>query len=146
MRTTKLCAALLVSAMSVTACKKTPTAPATPPPPAVSTDASRAVLVNALKDPGSVQWRNEVTGPDGTTLCGEINSKNSMGGYVGFSRFIANPSGFLIIGGKFGTWVMSSNRIPVPEEYSKAAELIDQGTWGGGSKDVYDWFWQANCG
>jgi hypothetical protein len=39
-----------------------------------------------LKDPDSAQFRNvkEFTGP----VCGEVNSKNGFGGYVGFSKFI----------------------------------------------------------
>lgn len=44
-----------------------------------------------LKDPDSAQFRNafysEAIGVPVT--CGEVNSKNSLGGYVGFQRFIA---------------------------------------------------------
>lgn len=35
-----------------------------------------------LKDPQSAQFRNQ------HELCGEVNSKNSFGGYNGFTRFI----------------------------------------------------------
>lgn len=36
-----------------------------------------------LKDPDSAEFRNQ------RGFCGEVNSKNSFGGYVGFKRFIA---------------------------------------------------------
>lgn len=40
------------------------------------------VLAN-LKDPDSAQFRNQ------RGFCGEVNSKNALGGYAGFQRFIA---------------------------------------------------------
>lgn len=36
-----------------------------------------------LKDPGSAQFRNQ------NGFCGEVNSKNALGGYVGYQKFIA---------------------------------------------------------
>ena len=45
-------------------------------------DAKAAVLAR-LKDPDSAEFRN-LNGS-----CGEVNSKNSMGGYSGFERFVA---------------------------------------------------------
>lgn len=107
--------------------------------------ASRALLVSVLKDPSSVMWRNEIKGSDGATLCGEFNSKNAMGGYVGFTRFIANSSGFLVEGGKFNTWAMSSNRIPVPDYMVKSGEMLDGGNKILVPQDTFNWFWQSNC-
>ena len=56
-------------------------------------DRAIAMEVNAeialkkfLKDPDSAQIRNQHGN------CGEVNSKNSFGGYTGFKRFIANPA------------------------------------------------------
>lgn len=40
-----------------------------------------------LKDPSSSQFRSEIF--HGNSLCGEINTKNSYGAYIGFKRFIA---------------------------------------------------------
>jgi hypothetical protein len=40
------------------------------------------VVKNELIDPASAQFKNQ------KGFCGEVNSKNKMGGYVGFSRFI----------------------------------------------------------
>lgn len=46
-------------------------------------DAKRA-LIAVLKDPDSATIRNQ------NGFCGEVNSKNSFGGYTGFRRFISN--------------------------------------------------------
>lgn len=52
-------------------------------------DAQRQVA-DLMKDPESTKFRKSkiVKGDDSIdTLCGEINSKNSYGGYVGFKSF-----------------------------------------------------------
>ena len=51
----------------------------------------RALVIVDLKDPSSVQFRNERMSKS-EWLCGEINSKNSYGAYTGFKRFIAFDS------------------------------------------------------
>ena len=59
----------------------------------------RRQLEAQLKDPGSAEYRNEHLYPRKTdedlSLCGEVNSKNSFGGYVGFRRFMV--SGKLVL-------------------------------------------------
>lgn len=54
----------------------------------------------SLKDPASVQFRgvklSRFKTPDGkpaSIWCGEMNAKNSFGGYVGFSQFFAYDLG-----------------------------------------------------
>jgi len=45
-----------------------------------------------LKDPSSAQFRNVYfhRGADNIPVsCGEVNSKNGFGGYVGFQRFVS---------------------------------------------------------
>lgn len=55
-------------------------------------------LKESLKDAGSAKFRNvfvsrNVNGTDTTdTVCGEVNSKNALGGYAGFKPFVATPS------------------------------------------------------
>lgn len=44
-----------------------------------------------LKDPESVKFRNVNNG------CGELNAKNSFGGYIGFKRFLVKPQTLEII-------------------------------------------------
>jgi hypothetical protein len=43
-------------------------------------------ILESMKDPNSAQFRRIVT--NGVAVCGEVNAKNSMGGYVGFKKFI----------------------------------------------------------
>ena len=47
-----------------------------------------------LKDPESVQFRNAfVSNAIGApVVCGEVNAKNSFGGYMGFQRFVSGGS------------------------------------------------------
>ena len=47
-------------------------------------------LLHRLKDPDSARFRNTFYKKSGYnyTLCGYVNSKNSMGGYVGFRKFL----------------------------------------------------------
>ena len=48
----------------------------------------QAQVLKRLKDPGSAQFRNVVVSDVTNWVCGEVNSKNSLGGYVGFKRFM----------------------------------------------------------
>ena len=52
---------------------------------------AKAAISHDLKDPSSAQFRNiwiayeaEI---DKSTVCGEVNAKNSFGAYVGFAQF-----------------------------------------------------------
>jgi hypothetical protein len=49
------------------------------------------IVRQSLKDPDSAQFRNLRVGWLGG-LCGEVNAKNAMGGYVGFTAFSANDT------------------------------------------------------
>jgi hypothetical protein len=57
-----------------------------------SAEASKQTMLAKVKerlfDPDSAQFRNVQVAPTGDTMCGEVNSKNKMGGYVGFKQFI----------------------------------------------------------
>lgn len=70
-----------------------PTAPAAPPTPeyprAEISSAARNVIRQGSKDPDSLKFRNEFVARPGIH-CGEVNGKNSFGGYTGFKRFITN--------------------------------------------------------
>jgi hypothetical protein len=41
-----------------------------------------------MKDPSSVMLRDTQLSHDGKVVCGQVNARNSYGGYVGFNRFI----------------------------------------------------------
>lgn len=62
-------------------------------------EAQEYVAAN-LKDPPSAQFRAAFVGESkvkddtpSSMVCGEVNGKTSMGGYAGFSRFVASASG-----------------------------------------------------
>lgn len=52
---------------------------------------AQKLVASKLKDPGSAQFRNVRKGTYGR-ICGEVNGKNSYGGYTGFSNFSVNGS------------------------------------------------------
>ena len=49
-------------------------------------------VAGRLKDPLSAQFRETKLSSTGIAVCGQVNSKNSLGGYVGFQNFIATAS------------------------------------------------------
>lgn len=62
--------------------------------PAVAQEAElKAIVLGTLKDPDSAQFRNLRVVSGGAALCGEVNAKNSYGGYNGFKSFVADSEG-----------------------------------------------------
>jgi hypothetical protein len=61
-------------------------------PPEQVLEAAKKSLADTLKDPGSAQFRNVrfVEYLEGVVVCGDVNGKNSYGGYVGFRDFVAS--------------------------------------------------------
>lgn len=59
---------------------------------------AKQTIAAEMIDPSSVQYRNVRTvrqivgGKPVTIVCGEVNSKNRMGGYVGFAKFAYEPT------------------------------------------------------
>jgi hypothetical protein len=49
-----------------------------------------------LKDPDSAKFQNQFVGVSGIP-CGEVNSKNSFGGYTGFQRYMASGGGVVFM-------------------------------------------------
>lgn len=49
---------------------------------------ARVIVLDRLKDPESARFRNERALEGGERVCGEVNAKNAMGGYVGYSAFV----------------------------------------------------------
>jgi len=62
-------------------------------PPAAQRVVANAVA-NQMKDPNSTEFRNwhAFESDNGLIVCGEVNAKNSFGGYVGFVHFVAHAS------------------------------------------------------
>ena len=66
---------------------------------------ARQPVRDLMKDPDSTKFRAESLESDGW-LCGELNSKNEYGAYVGFKKFMSNKKG-----GKIFLQDMSLNEI-----------------------------------
>lgn len=56
-------------------------------PPEKLVAAVKDKIANMLNDPESVRWR-DVRAVSATEVCGELNARNAMGGYVGFTPFV----------------------------------------------------------
>lgn len=56
-------------------------------------EVAKARILDALKDPESARFKEVYVAADGETMCGAVNSKNSMGGYVGFQNFMIEATG-----------------------------------------------------
>lgn len=56
---------------------------------------AKKAVTGVLKDPGSAQFRNlyVVRLTKGMAVCGEVNAKNSYGGYTGFQHFVTGGIG-----------------------------------------------------
>lgn len=52
-------------------------------------EAVREIVKNSLKDPDSALFRDQ------SWTCGEVNAKNSFGGYVGYRKFAVLSDGFV---------------------------------------------------
>ncbi|MBC7860285.1 MAG: hypothetical protein H7Z39_16250 [Burkholderiaceae bacterium] len=64
---------------------------------------ARNAVLAMLKDADSAKFRNVRSVGDGLFVCGEVNAKNSYGGYVGFKKFYFDwPDGLANIDGVDG--------------------------------------------
>jgi len=52
----------------------------------------KRIVIDSLKDPNSAEFK-DLRHLEGKALCGQINAKNSYGGYVGFKAFVADSQG-----------------------------------------------------
>lgn len=50
---------------------------------------AKELIADTFKDPASVKFRNLRITETGEFVCGEVNGKNSYGGYVGYKAFYA---------------------------------------------------------
>lgn len=62
---------------------------------AAATEKARQAVRDAMRDPDSVQFRDEKWNAGTLALCGEFNAKNAMGGYVGYTPFVVPTKGGL---------------------------------------------------
>lgn len=78
---------------------------------------ARTFINDQLKDPSSTQFKNERITKQGW-LCGELNSKNSNGGYVGFKRYIS--------GGRNGTYSIEDHGSIGEQTFEDVTSILDK--------------------
>ena len=102
----------LIAIVMLSACSESPESEA------------KKLISDRLKDPDSVQFRNVVKGPTDKSgkyvLCGELNAKNSMGGYGGFVGFLTtggnvNKPPVFIGDDDYGRLALTSAKRVMPE-------------------------------
>lgn len=62
--------------------------------PAYAKDAvveAKAAIRDALKDPDSAKFKGVFVNPATKAVCGEVNAKTPMGGYMGYRKFYWLP-------------------------------------------------------
>ena len=66
----------------------------------VVVEKSKQMVLSKLKDPESARFRNQkiIEFRGGKLLCGEVNAKNSYGGYVGFLPYMASRGYVILMG------------------------------------------------
>ena len=85
-------------------------------------ESQRDIVRHSLKDPTSAQFRNVRSGKLQNSVCGEVNAKNSYGGYVGFRKFAVEGEVAYL-----EPRSCSDVRIPTPEEnLNMSAEELRQ--------------------
>ena len=115
----------------------------------------RTGLTQSLVDADSAQFRGERVAAGGTVVCGEFNSKNRMGGYAGFRRFISTSGGaFAIDGEAIATWDNSTDAIVAALD-AKAAALRTARATGSDAPDfrieadvnrkLFEDLWRTHC-
>ena len=102
----------LLAAVAFTACALVAHAadrkPAKQSPEHMLMASLREQLVLRLKDAESARFKGEFLSLSDSadapikSLCGEVNAKNSYGGYVGFKRFVVTSEGMVSIEGPDG--------------------------------------------
>lgn len=70
-----------------------------------STALAQRHVQERLKDPGSAMFRNVTFNPTTGSVCGEVNARNSYGGYTGYSYFWLR----IVDGSPEGLWIDSGN-------------------------------------
>lgn len=112
----------------------------------------RSAVSGVLLDPQSAQFRNEKI-TEGGLYCGEVNSKNRMGGYVGFNRFIVrtkDSAGVLEPGVEIGAGLYGSELLLAELGYrrnppAEIAGLSEPDFTDATRRLAVDGVWKATC-
>ena len=92
--------------------------------------AAKEAIKGELSDPGSAQFRSVRVGAATTAretgfVCGEVNAKNRMGGYVGYRRFMYAQA-------------TNMKQVEYPDTEPASAELAM-------NRRLFDYLWKKSC-
>lgn len=104
----------------------------------------REAMKASLKDPDSAIFRNDRI--NGQSYCGEINAKNSLGGYTGFTRFYF-VSGFFwqIEGSDIVLLSRAPEYVSLFRQFSEKAKTSTQAAIDAFRKDIFNKGWSEQC-
>lgn len=115
----------------------------------------REGLTRSLVDADSAQFRGERVASNGTIICGEFNSKNRMGGYGGFRRYISTAgSAFAVEGESLATWDSSTDAImaslqakagALKSARANGSEVADFKIEADVNRRLFDSLWEKHC-
>jgi len=87
-------------------------------------ESAQRIVANQTNDPFAVQFRSMVGSEKAGMVCGEVNSKNAMGGYVGFKQFMLTGDVDTTTH-TFKTWkdlLIAPTRPPLPPSITSASK------------------------
>jgi hypothetical protein len=89
---------------------------------------AKEAIREQMKDPASVEFRNVILNAKSGAVCGEVNAKNSFGGYTGFTQFAFGSDGSIhivpstISSADFDSIVRAQKALPMIEKLCGADE------------------------
>ena len=109
-----------VAIMLLVGCMNTIEAPTTPTRNALVIKQAQVLVADKMRDPEAVRFKPEVnaytTSVGDTVVCGTMNAKNAMGGYVGYRPYYAR-----IRNGK----VEALRTVPEDDEYGISQGAVE---------------------
>lgn len=107
----------------------------------------RAGMLAALKDPGSAIYRNERINRN--YVCGEVNARNSMGGYTGFVRYVSTPTRYALEEHGRQGWIPDDDTAAIVRRIERTTAFIKangrQPTQEEDRMADFEYIWSSNC-
>lgn len=107
----------------------------------------RAGMLGALKDPGSATYRNERMQRE--YVCGEVNARNSLGGYTGFVRYVSTPTRYALEEHGGQGWIPDDDTAAIVRRIERTTAFLRvnkrQPTQEEDRKAEFEHIWSAYC-
>lgn len=106
--------------------------------------AAKGALRDSLNDPDSASFREfKASSKDSMVFCGEVNAKNRMGGFAGFTRFVVKLSNHEVL--------LAPDSAQVDAELVRYADEVRRGLLPGSAPNLematrFEPAWSEFCG